>query len=110
MAKYLLDENLSWRIVDKLLSEYNNLMHVTQVGLSNKYDHDIWQVALANELTIITKDNDFLDMSHLYGCPPKVIKLRCGNRSTDFIVNILRTNKVRIEQFSRSENCYLEII
>ena len=46
-------------------------------------DRAIWRIA--NGLTIVTLDSDFADLAALFGPPPKVIWLRCGNQTTEFI-------------------------
>lgn len=66
-------------------------------------------MAKANNYIIITKDNDFSDMSHLLGCPPKVIKLNCGNRTTDYIGNLLLNKADFIKKFAEDSNCYMDI-
>ncbi len=109
MQKYLLDENLSKRLVEKLTPVFSVITHVSAEGLLNSFDNEIWNFAKNNNYTIITKDYDFFDMSHLYGCPPKVIKLNCGNKSTDYICSILLDKFKFIKIFAGSSNCYMEI-
>ncbi len=110
MQKYLLDENLSRKLLDKLNPVYQNITHVAVEGLQQKNDTDIWQFAKSGHYIIITKDNDFTDMSHLFGCPPKVVKLNCGNRTSDYIGGILSTGYELIKNFAESTNCYMEIL
>jgi len=50
-------------------------------------DRLIWHYAQTNGHTIVTQDADFELLAQLYGFPPKVIWLRCGNTAT---ANILR--------------------
>ena len=66
-------------------------------------------MAKTNNYIIITKDNDFSDMSHLLGCPPKVIKLNCGNRTTDYISNLLLNKADLIKKIAEDSNCYMDI-
>lgn len=110
MQKYLLDENLSRKLVDQLIPVYGSISHVSGEGLLQKFDADIWHFAKTNNIVIITKDHDFSDMSHLYGCPPKVIKLDCGNKTTEYIYGILSNGFELIKNFAESSNCYMEIL
>ncbi len=56
----------------------------------------------------MSKDNDFQQMSFLYGAPPKVIWIRRGNCSVQEIEGILRSNSSRIEAFDADqESAYL---
>ncbi len=109
MQKYLLDENLSKKLAIKLTPVFSHVTHVCTEGLLNNFDSEIWNFAKANSYTIITKDYDFSDMSHLLGCPPKVIKLNCGNRSTEYILLALSVKSELIKNFTESDNCYMEI-
>ena len=110
MPEYLLDENLSRKLVDKLLPVFVNVIHVANEGLLNSYDGEIWNFAKNNDIVIITKDNDFADMSRLYGCPPKVVKLNCGNKTTGYIESILIAHYEAINDFVESSSCYMEMV
>jgi predicted nuclease of predicted toxin-antitoxin system len=66
---------------------------------SSASDLIIWEYARKNEFAILTKDNDFDERSQLLGCPPKVIHLICGNKSTQEIQAFLLANKVLIINF-----------
>ena len=109
MQKYLLDENLSRKLAEKLALAFPYVTHVSNEGLLNGADKEIWDFAKSKEYVIITKDYDFSDMSHLLGCPPKVIKLNCGNKTTEFICNTLIDKLKLIKTFIESSNCYMEI-
>ena len=109
MSYFLLDENLSRRLIDRLATVFNRITHVGTEGLLNSTDNNIWEFARNANALIITKDYDFSDMSHLYGCPPKVIKLNCGNRTTQFIGDLLIAQAQLIHSFAESDKCYLEI-
>lgn len=107
---YLLDENLSIKLIPKLEPFLGYISHVSLAGLTHKADKDVWEHAKEKNLVLITKDNDFFYMSHLFGCPPKVIKLNCGNQSTTFIADIIAKRVETIAPFSTGDSCYLEIL
>jgi predicted nuclease of predicted toxin-antitoxin system len=100
--KLLLDENLSDRIVDKIIDLYPDSQHVKTLGLINTDDAIIWEFAKTNNFVIISKDSDFHQRSLLYDHPPKFIYLRIGNSPTSKIVQILRHNFTTITHFSNS--------
>lgn len=57
---------------------------------------------------IVSKDDDFRQMSMLRGAPPKIIWLQVGNRSTEQIERLLRRRYPAIESFSRhAESTFL---
>ncbi|MCZ8126227.1 MAG: DUF5615 family PIN-like protein [Microcystis sp. LE19-114.1B] len=88
--KLLLDENLSDRIIDKIIDLYSDSQHVKTLGLINTDDALIWEFAKFNDFVIVSKDSDFHQRSLLYGHPPKFIYLRIGNSPTAKIIEILR--------------------
>jgi predicted nuclease of predicted toxin-antitoxin system len=102
-VKLLLDENLSDRIIHKIVDLYPNSEHIKTLGLVNTDDVLIWEYAKTNDFLIVSKDSDFHQRSLLYGHPPKFIYLRIGNSPTSKIVQTLRNNFDTIIQFESSE-------
>ncbi len=102
--KLLLDENLSDRIVYKIIDLYPDSKHVKILALTNTDDGIIWEYAKANDFVVISKDSDFHQRSLLYGHPPKFIYLRIGNSSTSKIVGVLRDGFDIIIQFGKAES------
>lgn len=101
--KLLLDENLSDRIIHRIVDLYPDSTHVKTLALTNTDDVVIWEYAKANDFIIVSKDSDFHQRSLLYGHPPKFIYLRVGNCPTSRIVQILRDNFDLINQFGHSK-------
>jgi len=98
-VKLLFDENLSVKLVWRLNDEFGDSTHVELVLLRGASDQDIWKYARDHDLVLVTKDDDFRNLSLLYGPPPKVIWLSVGNASTDHVGAILRMRKTAILQF-----------
>ncbi len=86
-------------MVADLVQFLGHVSHVTTEPLIEFSDIEIWNHSASNSLTIITKDSDFLHYSTLRGCPPKVIRLKCGNKTTDFICDLLKNNALAINAF-----------
>lgn len=103
--KLLLNQNLSYRIVDKIVDIFPDSKQVTQVGLKNKSDLEILKYAKENDFTVVTFDSDFYDLSLIQGIPPKIIWLRIGNTKTDNIAKILLDNYELIKSFINDDNC-----
>jgi predicted nuclease of predicted toxin-antitoxin system len=72
-VKLLLDENLSDRIIHKIIDLYPHSEHVKTLALMNTDDAVIWEYAKANDFVIVSKDSDFHQRSLLYGHPPKFV-------------------------------------
>lgn len=95
----LLDENIAARLVEALADRYPGSLHVAHLGLAAAPDRAIWEYARDHNLVLVSKDQDFLRFSVLYGPPPKVIWLRLGNCSTDEIIQLLNRRQSEIESF-----------
>jgi len=80
-VRLLLDENLSRRIVPLIAPHYSRSSQVALLGLEQASDVDIWAYARQHDFVIVTKDSDFVDLSTLYGQPPKIILLKTGNQT-----------------------------
>lgn len=108
--KFLIDENLSRKLVYTLNESFPGSSHVGIAYLLESSDKEIWDFAKENDYCILTKDWDYSFMSSAYGCPPKVIRLNCGNKATAFISKILIDKCVLIRDFLKDEDlCYLEV-
>ena len=109
--KLLVDNNLSFKLVLPLQNYFPDTQHIKEVLSTSSDDISIWNYARSNGFTILTKDNDFDERSQLEGCPPKIIHLICGNKTTLHILNLLLWRKDDILLFDgpASENCILKI-
>ena len=99
--KLLFDQNLSPRLVKDLDSEFPDSAHVRDLGMTRATDREIWEYAREHRFTIVSKDNDFQQMSFLYGAPPKVVWIQRGNCSVQETVKILRSNSTQVQEFER---------
>ncbi len=73
--------------------------HVKDLELQNASDRRIWTYAKENKYTIVTFDSDFYDMVTLFGHPPKIIWLRCGNILTVDLVKFFELHFKVISSF-----------
>lgn len=102
--KLLLDANLSWRLIKKLLQEFPESIHVSETGLTQPAtDIAIQDYADKYGYVIVTNDEDYLRLSLSKGFPPKVVLLKTGNQSTNFISELLVAKKGTIEALAESE-------
>lgn len=109
--KLLFDQNLSFKLCQALADLFPGSSQVRLLGLAEADDRTVWQHAKANAFVLITQDSDFAEMAALYGHPPKVIWLRCGNQPTAAIENRLRSHALDITAFEQDLNATcLEIL
>lgn len=88
--KLLLDANLSWRLTKKLELHFSECIHVDEIGFkAPAKENEIWKFATNHDAVIVTNGDDFLNLAKVKGFPPKVIILRTGNQSNDFIEHLL---------------------
>jgi predicted nuclease of predicted toxin-antitoxin system len=99
-VKALIDQNLSFRLVDILLPRFPGSCHVRDVGLVGVDDERIWRFAKDEGFSIVTKDNDFLARALVRGHPPQVIQVCLGNVSTRRIAEVLQSRADDIERFA----------
>ena len=108
--KLLLDQNLSYRLVKLLNNNFPGTEHADNIGLDDCSDIKIWQFAKKNKFVIVTQDSDFFEFGLYDTSPALVIWLRCGNRSTTDIANLLNVRKASIEEVANSsESWCLEV-
>ncbi|HCM59290.1 MAG TPA: hypothetical protein DIS74_02745 [Bacteroidales bacterium] len=97
--KLLYDQNISFRIAKKVQDIFPGSGQVSELGLENSKDPEIWKFAKENGYAIVTFDSDFYDLGLIRGSSPKVIWLRLGNTSTHNLENVLRKNSDLIKIF-----------
>lgn len=98
LLELLFDQNLSYKLTTRLADVFPDSCHVQFHGLEEKTDTEIWEFARMNNFCIVTQDADFAERSRLYGSPPKVIWLRCGNAPTTQVEALLRSGAEAIQE------------
>ena len=95
----LFDQQLSHKLVASVADLYPASEHLRNRGMREAVDDDVWALALREQFTIVTKDEDFHARSVVCGHPPKVLWIRSGNCATDLVLTLLRKNYLEIAQF-----------
>ncbi len=91
--KLLLDSNISFRLAKYLEPYFSEIIHVDHcVLIAPATDLAIWEYAYQNNLIIVTKDDDYLDILNLKGFPPKIVLLKIGNQKNKYILQSLTDN------------------
>jgi predicted nuclease of predicted toxin-antitoxin system len=97
--RLLFDENISFRIIRKIADQYPDSESSVRLKLTGKNDTVVWNTAKAKGYSIVTFDEDYLNLSQLYGFPPKVIFIRPGNLTTEQVTDLLLRNYDAIHTF-----------
>ena len=108
--KLLFDQNISFRLISKIVDIFPESKQVRGLGLENSTDIEIFDYAKKNDYAIVTFDSDFCDLNTLKGSPPKIIWIRTGNTITKSLVNLLRNKSELIKLFLIEDYGCLEII
>ena len=97
--KLLFDQNLSPKLVNRLADLFPDSRHVQSEMLDCADDNQVWQHANTNDFAIVTKDEDYNNLSVLRGVPPKVIWLQIGNCTTAQVEALFRARFPDIQAF-----------
>jgi predicted nuclease of predicted toxin-antitoxin system len=97
--KLLFDQNLSYKLPQRVSDLFPESAHVRLLKLDQADDIVIWQYAKNEGFAILTQDSDFFDIAIMNGIPPKIIWLRTGNSSTNFVESYLQDNILVIRHF-----------
>ncbi len=86
-----IDAQLSPALATWINEQYPELeaYALSQLGLRDATDKQIFEVALEKGVIVMTKDDDFLQLAHDKGTSPKIIWITCGNTSNQSMRNIL---------------------
>ena len=98
--KLLIDHNLSPKLVKRLADVYPDSQHVSEVGMADAPDREVWEYAQKYQLLIVTKDTDFNEFQVVWGFPPKIITIE----------NILRQNHEAIETLADDDEVGLLVL
>ncbi len=99
--KFLIDQHLSPKLVGVFNSDFPGSLHVSQIGLDESPDVEIWKYAKDMGFLILTKDSDYHDMGMRMGFPPQVVLIKRGNCSTKSISELVTKSAQRIKDFSK---------
>ena len=79
-----------------LIERFPHSPHVRLIGLGGASDTAIWIWASQQGHVLVTKDEDFLDLSVGRGFPPKVVCLAIGNASNAATASLLPSRQRRL--------------
>ena len=102
--RFIKDKMLSPDLVRLLESEYPGSKHTEHELGERAKDSEIWNYALGNGFTILSRDREFAGMSVQRGHPPKVVRVGTGNSSTTTVAELIRDRASEISQFEAQED------
>ncbi|MGH9947677.1 MAG: DUF5615 family PIN-like protein [Pyrinomonadaceae bacterium] len=88
--KFWIDAQLSPAIAKWISDEFEfEAVAIREVGLRDAEDLEIFNAAKLQDVVVITKDRDFVQLLDRFGPPPQIIWLTCGNTSNARLRQIL---------------------
>ena len=104
--KFWIDAQLPPTLADWLSATFNvEATALRDLGLRDAKDEDIFNEAQQENVVILTKDSDFIDLVCRLGTPPKIIWITCGNITNRNLRKLLSaTFEQAIIQLQAGEN------
>jgi len=89
--KFLIDENLSWRVAQTLQKWGFDAVHIRDVGLKGKEDKIIMEYAIKKNRVLLTLDSDFADIrNYPPGTHKGIIRFKVKFASSDVITECFK--------------------
>ena len=82
---------------------------LVSLGLRDANDLDVFYAARTAGATIMSKDQDFVDLVLMHDTPPQIIWVTCGNTSNAFLRNLLQRVFPQILQLLESGEPLVEL-
>jgi len=108
-VNFLLDNQLPAALVKLLMAHGHSARHVLEIGLEKADDTEIWKYAALHSLTLITKDEDFLQRASQPNAPVQVIWVRLGNCRNPVLLAAFRSVLPQLEQALQAGHHVIEI-
>lgn len=107
--KLLFDQNLSFKLCDLLSDLFPGSEQVGRINLGEADDLTVWRYAIAGGFVLVSQDADFAELALLGPPGGKLIWLRCGNRPTAYVAQLLHDRRDAISAFGRDDAVCLEV-
>ena len=89
--RFVIDAQLPPARAGWIAARGHDAAHVEQLGLLDASDQAIWDVALAENAIVVTKDRDFVEWATTRRPAPQVVWLRLGNVTNRSLTTSLDT-------------------
>ena len=91
--RFLVDAHLPMRLVYWLRERGHDVIHTRELPRKNKTDDvDIIELSIAQDRTVVSKDEDFYKYFILKGQPPKLLMLTMGNIDNRGLIVLFERN------------------
>ena len=97
MSRFVIDNQLPVALARWLAARGHVAEHALELNLAQAPDRLLWQYAAQHEATIVTKDEDFVQMVTLRPEQVSVVWLRLGNCRTSALLAVMESAIPAIE-------------
>jgi predicted nuclease of predicted toxin-antitoxin system len=87
---FLVDAQLPPGLARWLVDQGHSAIHVSDLQMEGSEDSVIWDYALNNNATIVTKDEDFAERTARTTSGPVIVWLRIGNATNSVLLEWLQ--------------------
>jgi predicted nuclease of predicted toxin-antitoxin system len=108
-VKFLVDHQLPPALAAFFQSRGHAAQHVRELGLKQADDAAIWQYALANELVVVSKDEDFYFCAVSPGSKGRLVWVKLGNCRNRPLLEMFGTHLEHIVAALQSGSRVVEI-
>ena len=107
--KFLIDQNISKRIIESISDISPEAMHIKDLEFSDSSDFDLWAYALKNNFILTSTDKEVFNRSIISNPSPKIIYVEGDVITTNKMEWAIRINQETIEQFleEKSTTCLI---
>jgi predicted nuclease of predicted toxin-antitoxin system len=98
-VKFIVDHQLPPALAQFLQNQGHEAHHVRELGLKAADDAAIWSRAVADDLVVVSKDEDFFFFASAPNAAAKLVWVRLGNCRTSFLLERFR---IRLPQIVAS--------
>jgi predicted nuclease of predicted toxin-antitoxin system len=108
-VKFLVDHQLPVALARFISTQGHSAEHVRDLGLMEADDSVIWRQAVARNLAIISKDEDFTYLASVSGGAGKLVWVRIGNCRKQVLLEAFRAQLPRIVSELEAGNQIVEL-
>ncbi len=107
---FICEAHISYKLRNFLIQIEHKATHINEV-LNGSATSEIYICAYSdkNNLILITKDSDFIDLYHVRESPKKLVKINLGNLSTTELIQLFSDALPFIERVNLKEWFLFEI-
>jgi predicted nuclease of predicted toxin-antitoxin system len=108
-VKFLIDNQLPPALARFMESDLGaSAVHVTDIGLRDATDLEVWSFASANDFIVISKDEDFVRLV-LQKPTARLVWVRVGNCRRQYLLDVFRKVWPGIVERLGGEDRFIEI-